>query len=427
MIVWLSMAAATLLAGLWLTRPLWRSRGGSGADRRAANVAAFRQRLEELARDRDAGLVDADTAEQLRRELESRLLADADGPGPGQPPGLPAASARPARLASLVLAALAVMLAAGLYVSAGSWRTVSYLALAEVDPRAAGLASLSDSARDLERRIARQPDDLDTRADLAQVYGLLERHQDAAREFAFLNAASSGQNPDWLVAEGEALAMAGERNLRGRPRELFEAAIALAPGNGRALWYAGLAALQGQEPAVAYRHWNALLQLELPAEMRKVLETQVAELAAQSGLGPAPEAAAAVAAQERPQSLNGSGSDTVIETVIRVAVSVDPGLAEQVNPEDTLFVFARAASGPPLPVAVYRGLASELPAEIILDDSMGMSPAAKLSDHDQWTITARLSRAGQAIAQAGDLQGSRPVGRSQLGAPLLLVIDQRVP
>lgn len=405
MIVWLLMALATLVAGLWLTRPLWRRSARAGTDRRAANVAAFRQRAAEIDRDCDAGLIDTETAGQLRRELETRLVADAAD----LEVSTAQAPTRRAWLPSLALTMTAVAVALGLYLLSGTWRTAGYLDLAEADPRAAGEASLADAVAGLERRVARHPDDLEAHAELAQVYRALGRYEEAARQFAFVNLASSAQNPDWLVAEGEALALASERNLAGRPRELFEAAAALAPGNGQARWYAGLAALQAQDTATAYTHWNALLRLDLPPELSEVLKVRLAELARSAGI----DTGTAPAVADGP--------------VIRLNVSLDPALAAQVKPGDTLFVFARAKGGAPLPLAAYRGLASELPREIALDDSMSMTSAAKLSDHDHWTVTARISRGGQPIAQPGDLQGSRPVGRDELAAPLALVIDQRVP
>ena len=81
-----------------------------------------------------------------------------------------------------------------------------------------------------------------------------------------------------------------------------------------------------------------------------------------------------------------------------------------------------------MPLAVYRGRASALPTEVRLDDSMAMTPAMKLSMFDRWTVTARVSRAGQAQAVSGDLQGSLTVGRADLGdSALALVLDQVVP
>jgi cytochrome c-type biogenesis protein CcmH len=59
---------------------------------------------------------------------------------------------------------------------------------------------------------------------------------------------------------------------------------------------------------------------------------------------------------------------------------------------------------------------------------MAMSPAAKLSQFDRWTVTARVTRSGQPQAASGDLQGSLTVARGELGeSALALVIGEVVP
>ncbi|MEO6688877.1 MAG: hypothetical protein ABIS07_03580, partial [Dokdonella sp.] len=88
---------------------------------------------------------------------------------------------------------------------------------------------------------------------------------------------------------------------------------------------------------------------------------------------------------------------------------------------------ARAASGPPMPLAIQRLKASQLPITVTLDDSMGMLPTMKLSMFPQVVIGARVSKSGNAMPQSGDLQAlSAPldVHRSE---PIALTIDKQVP
>ena len=73
-------------------------------------------------------------------------------------------------------------------------------------------------------------------------------------------------------------------------------------------------------------------------------------------------------------------------------------------------MFARAASGPRMPLAIVRKTVADLPLTVRLDDSMAMTPAMKLSAFPQVVVGARISRAGTAMPQAGDVQGfSQPV------------------
>lgn len=70
---------------------------------------------------------------------------------------------------------------------------------------------------------------------------------------------------------------------------------------------------------------------------------------------------------------------------------------EIVMPTDTVFIFARAVGGPPMPVAVLQRPVSDLPLDFLLNDSQAMSADMKLSNFEQVIVTARISRSGVAM------------------------------
>jgi cytochrome c-type biogenesis protein CcmH len=107
-------------------------------------------------------------------------------------------------------------------------------------------------------------------------------------------------------------------------------------------------------------------------------------------------------------------------------VTVAPSLAGKGSATDTLFVFAREVSGPPMPVAIVRATKKDLPFTFRLDDSNSMMPSRKLSDVGTVVIVARLSKSGQAMPQSGDLEGmSQPVKPGMDG--ITIVIDRERP
>ncbi|HCX33016.1 MAG TPA: c-type cytochrome biogenesis protein CcmI, partial [Rhodocyclaceae bacterium] len=106
-------------------------------------------------------------------------------------------------------------------------------------------------------------------------------------------------------------------------------------------------------------------------------------------------------------------------------VSLAPALAARAAPEDVVFIFARAAEGPRMPVAILRKQVKDLPLEFRLDDSMAMSPGATLSAAGRLVVGARVSRSGNAIPKPGDLEAlSGPVAANASG--LTLTIDKVV-
>jgi hypothetical protein len=89
-------------------------------------------------------------------------------------------------------------------------------------------------------------------------------------------------------------------------------------------------------------------------------------------------------------------------------VVLAPSLAPQARPTDTVFIFARAVEGPPMPLAVIRKQVKDLPISFTLDDSMAAWPAAKVSSFPQVVVTARVSKSGEGQPRDGDLQGQSP-------------------
>ncbi|MDN3919149.1 tetratricopeptide repeat protein [Roseateles violae] len=308
------------------------------------------------------------------------------------------AAARPGLKLWLGVGAFVALFAAGGYAWLGNPAGL------EVPPPEPQQAALDEMVDRLAQRLARQPDDAQGWAMLGRSYAVLGRFPEAVQAYRQLIALRP-RDAQALADYADMLASAHGGELQGEPLRLVEQALSLDPDNQKALALAGSAALRRGEPALARRHWQRALALSEPgSELAREFEAMIADTEA---------ATQAQVASTRQEPAAASGA------VIEGRVTLAPALAAQVAPGDTLFIFARAVQGPPMPLAILRKTARELPLDFRLDDSLAMSPAAKLSGAGQVIVGARISKSGQALPQPGDLQAlSAPVAVGTRGLQL---------
>lgn len=410
---YLLMGLLTLAAMLLLTRPWWGRARAQRMQRRAANIAAYRTRLGEIASDVDAGILAADQVETMQQESAARLLADAQVPAT-------LSQHRSGWRLAVALALLLPALAAFWYWRGESWHLQQDITLAAEHPEQAQSLMIQSMVQRLERRLKDSPDDAEGWAMLGRSYFVMQRYVDAASAYQRANRLNNGQSAETLVGEGEALAMAHDRDLTGRPEKLFDAALKLEPDNGKALWYAGLAAAQSGAYAKAQTDWLKLRDQDLPPDLSQALDARLKELSSLSGL-------------PLPQKKAMHSADTGVArtgVTLHVQVSLAADLARKIPSDATLFVFAKAASGPPMPLAVRKFAPGQWslkqPLDVELNDGMAMMPQLRLSLFKQWRVSARISRSGNVQTSPGDLEGQVEVSQDEAGRPVHLVISDVV-
>jgi cytochrome c-type biogenesis protein CcmH len=174
---------------------------------------------------------------------------------------------------------------------------------------------------------------------------------------------------------------------------------------------AGTAAFMRKDYALALRHWEKMQQVAPDSEFAKQIQGGIDEARRLAAASPsAPAAAAAVAGNSGMPAPAAKTAAAAGAESIRGVVKLSAALAGKAAPQDTLFVYARPAQGPRMPLAIVRKQVKDLPLQFTLDDTMAMSPAARLSSAQQVVVSARISKSGNATPQAGDLLGqSAPV------------------
>jgi cytochrome c-type biogenesis protein CcmH len=271
-------------------------------------------------------------------------------------------------------------------------------------PQGTEMPSVEEMIVRLTRRMQSTPDDVRGWIMLARSYLVLQRYAEASQAYAKAYALHS-DDPALMSDYAEALALAANGSLAGRPTELVSQALELQPDQPKALWLAGIAAMHRGDATTAVRHWQKLLVLLPPgSEDAQMIEQALAQAGAE--LAPPPQAA------------------TGTQAALQVRVSLAPALADRVAPDDALFIFARAVDGPRMPLVVVRKQVKDLPLMVMLDDSMAMTPAMKLSSFPEVVVEARISKSGNGVPGAGDLQGQRRAVTADGEQVLDVSIDQ---
>jgi cytochrome c-type biogenesis protein CcmH len=194
-------------------------------------------------------------------------------------------------------------------------------------------------------------------------------------------------------------------------------ALKIDPKQPKALAMAGTEAFDRKDFRAAVEYWEQLRAV-VPADsdIGRNLATSIAEARTRGGLGDNPPA---TTAQAPPAAPNAKAS-------VQGTVRIDPAVAARAAPTDTVFVFARASEGPRVPLAVFKLQAKDLPAKFVLDDSLAMAPQFRLSNFKTVLVNARVSKSGNAIPSAGDLEGKSVA--VDLGArDVVVTIDRVVP
>jgi cytochrome c-type biogenesis protein CcmH len=271
----------------------------------------------------------------------------------------------------------------------------------------------------LAERLKKEPDNVEGWFILARSYYAMGRYAESAAAFERLDTLRPN-DPDILADLADALAMNRSRDISGPPLALVERALKLDPKQGKALAIAGTAAFDRQDYAAAVSYWERLVATQAPgSDIAKTVQASIDEARSRGKL-PAP--VARISPQPSTAGVEAKGKSAAVSGT----VTLSPSLASRAAPTDTVFVYARAAEGGRMPLAILRAQVKDLPLAFKLDDTLSMSPSARISGVKDVVVTARISRTGSATPQSGDLEGAS--GAVSVGTEALkIAIDRALP
>ena len=112
---------------------------------------------------------------------------------------------------------------------------------------------------------------------------------------------------------------------------------------------------------------------------------------------------------------------------ISITVDLDPALVDSQPQNGTLFVFAKAASGPQMPLAVVKMTEYSFPLTVTLSDTNAMVDGLNLSSVDKIILTARLSKDATVVTSSGELEGKSDVLERANVKEYSLLINELIP
>ncbi len=383
-VFWLYAAGLCTVGILAVIWPILRRRHPRDGDRTDFNVLLYEDRLQELKASRDNGEITQEGYGDLEKELQLNLLGDAGSDEPLNTAG----SSRIPWLAAALVVVLAVMMYSDVGLSFGH---LTDLRLAE-DFR----QTTPHDADELQRTIQRLAERLETQPDndqgwflLAQSWRSLSAYNKAAD--AFRHLVDRYPNDGMLASHySESLFLAANRRFTDPVNAAIERALALDPENLVTLELAAMSAYQRGAPEDATDLFRRALATGVEGQRAELLREALARVQTEAGIVPAEPVS--------PGSAEANSTGRELQVLVEVASGVT------VAPGDSVFVYARAFSGPPMPLAVQRMTVADLPRLVKLTSAQAMMAGMSLDDFDQVQLVARISERGIANASPEDFE-----------------------
>lgn len=270
----------------------------------------------------------------------------------------------------------------------------------------------------LSAKLAKNPNDADGWLLLGRAYESVGRNEEGRKALQKAYELAPDK-PAIEIAYAESLALTSPtRRIDGKSLEMIRHAMKSDPQNQDGLWLLGMSDYQNGRYAEAIASWEKIrAQLgpdsDVMESVTSMIDDAKAHLNGTAKASSPPTDAATAPAGAGPR--------------LRVRVELSKAKQGSVAPTDTVFVFAKAVSGPPMPLAIRRMTVSDLPATVELTDADAMMPTMKLSNFDRVSVSARVSKSGDASPKPGDIQAKAADVETARSEPIALSIDHVLP
>jgi len=438
----ITIIALVLLALAFVVPVMLRKHELEADSRDQLNIRIAKDRLAELKQDLENGSISQEDFDQTRQELEKTLALDLSMSETTAADTAPEKSERSSRPMALALVIALPLLAGLIYSQLGNFEAINGKAeMAAVNPHAQGgeapQMTIEEAIAKLQERLQAEPENAEGWFMLARTYAATNQYDKAIPAYEKVLALVGEDDAGLLLRYADALAMNQGGTLSGKALTYIKKALVIDPQQPQGLWMLGMAQNEQGEYQQALESWYQVLPMlqdpQAETELRRMIDAVaknvspdvVAELEKKYNVAAlAANTAAGTPVADNGMAAAGTDNKAASGAHIQVTVSLADALKDKVSPDDTVFIFAKAVSGPPMPLAATRQQVRDLPVTVTLTDAMAMMPAMKLSMFPQVTVGAKISKSGTAGPAAGDLFGEQSPVDVGASPDLNLVIDQ---
>lgn len=420
---WIIAILLIILALAMILPPLLKRTELDTNPRREQNIQIAKEQLAELETAFTNNEMQQDDYLARRDELEQALYSDT-----ASDEITTTQYAKPSIISTGLIALIIPVIAFGMYAKYGNSKALdseTAKTANTIPKKANGEPDVDAMVSGLRKKLEADPDNAKGWYMLGRSYMALNRYKDAVYSYEQLYKLEPKDGKIMLFL-ADASAMANNGNVLGRPAELIEKSLTLIPKSVTGLWLGGMASSQQGNHTKAIERWTALLPLlskqpSQASEVRQLIADAKKKLSPEA-IANLPTTSHKVEEKIEPAAAVSTNTQTVSDAKsIVVTITLSEHLKDQANASDTVFIYAKAMAGPPMPLAAKRIQVKDLPITITLDDSTAMMPAMKLSAFPQVIIGARISKSGNAIGVSGDLYSEKR--NIALGTQQNLMID----
>ena len=369
-----------VVSGLFVLAPII-FRSSAQIERQDINLLVFRERLKEIEEEKP------DNVAQLKSELKRELLFSAESKD------RPIIETDSGALSLKLLSVLLPLISAFIYFDVGFGQGSIpdvFLAkkLANSDP--SDLPSYRLFIQEVEQRAETKPKDHDLKFLLARGYSELGDFDEAVLKYRELLVIFP-RDPGLLSNYAGALFVANNREMTDAVSQAVDSALSVNPNDVAMMEIKAIASMANENRDSALAWFQRALDTGLVGPRAELIRNAMLRIAETDN-------------KETGFYEKEDGGEEKQKAVRKLQVRVDlaTGITRSVNAR--VYVYARAANGPPMPLAARQVNPESLPKMIVLDESMAMVDGMGLTNFNEVVVLARLSQSGIAARKVGDYE-----------------------